>query len=393
MLTRRSFLFGAAGVMAGCVAHTPDLQNEPRAVAPDADDTRFLQTALDKGGHVVLETGRRYTVSAQTGARAALLVKSNTFLDLAGATLELAPGQRCTMIGRVGNERITNVKIANGTIIGNGTRQPTDVLADIGAMTPTIYLTKCHNVSFHNLQLQDTYMYSIYAHGDNGVMDNISVKGAVGGGIHLDGTRWQIDHIRVRDVTYFDDVYCTGNPFIVTLKDSEIGRIYCENYGFGVKFQDGCERLTVEAIEAVAGQNNYAHPDKLVKIQGKKTPLAERHNRDIRVGRIVSRNGPSNGLYIYRSNNVEIGSYLGENNGRSHPADSKNSADVLVVAAGEIRFGEFSARGFLRYGLWLDEEAGRVVADRVEMTCGGSSVCDPIVVRNGEAVLNGVTYR
>jgi hypothetical protein len=147
----------------------------------------------------------------------------------------------------------------------------------------------------------------------------------------------------------------------------------------------------VESIEAIAGPNNYLHPDYLVKIQGKKERNMEWRNRNIRIGSITSRNGPCSGLYTYCSERVEIGSYFGEKNGQSRPVNTKNGADVLIIDSDHIRFDRLRAGGFPRYGLWLHDRTGRVVANQVEMRGVETGEGNTVVVRSGVAVLGGVT--
>lgn len=391
MLTRRAFLVGCSGsaITAACGFASRYAVGPAGSLSyAEPDDTRWLQEALDGGGTVTLKKDRIYRVSAQHGARAALFIGSDTFLDLAGATLELAPNQRCAMIARRPGGHVRNIRIANGTIVGNGARQPADFRRDIG-ITPTLYLMECDQLALHDLMMRDTYMYALYAWGNDGVINNLTVTDAIGGGIHLNGARWRIDQIRVRNVSYFDPVNCTGNPFIVSLRDSAIGRVYCENYGFGVKLQDGCENVTVDSIEAVGGPNNN---DFLVKIQGKKDTNVEHVNRNIRIGSIVARNGPNSGLYIIYSDGVEIASYRGENNGRSRPPDAKNGADILIIDSDHVRFGELHVTGFYEYGLWLHDKTGRVSAESVNMKAASAGPTRPVVVRGGVAALGGVEY-
>jgi hypothetical protein len=392
MLTRRAFLVaGVSGVIgSACGLRYGTGKSSPSLGAQGSeDDTAHLQLLLDQGGTISLERDRIYRVSGQPGAKAALFIGSDTFLDLAGAILELAPNQRCAMIAHRPGSRVRNIRIANGTIVGNGARQPADFRRDIG-ITPTLYLMDCDNLELRDLEMRDTYMYAVYAQGNDGVANNLTVTDAIGGGIHLNGARWRIDGIRVRNVSYFEPVNCTGNPFIVSLRDSEIGRVYCENFGFGVKFQDGCENVTVGSIEAVGGSNNN---DYLVKIQGKNDSGKNRPNRNIKIGRILSRNGPLSGLYIYHSTDVEIGSYHGEANGRSDNAlDIKNGADILIIDSDQIHFGELKAIDYPRHALWLHDQTGLVTAERVVMESRISRENNPVVIRNGRAVLEGIEH-
>ena len=258
ILTRRSALIvGGQAALAGAFGIRP----VPARALFSIDDTAELQAKLDRGGTVTLERGRIYRVSLQPGrdSSAALVLGPDTTLDLSGATLELAPDQRCSLIGKSQDGRLGNIKVVNGIIIGNAKLQPDKYTR----FTPTIDFRDCDELAFNNLQMHDTYLYSIYASGNGGRLENISVNGATGGGIWVAGSGWGIDGIGVRNVSYADDINCQGNPFIVSLKDSTVGDIDCENFGFGVKFQNGCQDLTVRSIRAVGGANNN---DYLVKI-------------------------------------------------------------------------------------------------------------------------------
>lgn len=356
------------------------------------DDTARLQAALDRGGHITLETGRRYRLVAPAGARTALVINSDTSLDLAGAILELAPGQYSSLIATPRGVHSRNIRIAGGEIIGNGTRQPADYISNIG-ITPTLYLMNCDGLELRDLRMRDTYMYAVYAQGNDGTVDNLVVENAVGGGVHIDGARWRIDRVHVRNVTYFEDVNCQGNPFIVSLRASTVGSIHCENYGFGIKFQDGCENVTVNSILAIGGDNNNKNPDYLVKIQGTNDSRGKRFNRGVKIGSIVARNGPNSGLYIIYSDGVDIASYQGENNGRSQQRDYKNGADILVIDADHVHFGALRVREIRRYGLWLHDKVGQFSADTVEMDGVKGIDAVPMVLRSGSAVFGKMRIR
>lgn len=390
---RRHFIAGAIAGMAACGCR-PGGKGD-RAIAADGDrvdDTAELQAALNRGGHITLERGRRYNVSAPAGASAALVIHSDTFLDLADAMLELAPGQRCPLISTQKSERSRNIRIGGGEIVGNGARQPTDFIASIG-ITPTLYLTNCDRLELRDLKMHDTYMYAVYAQGDDGAVDNLTIEQATGGGLHVTGAHWRIDRIDVRNVTYFDDVNCQGNPFIVNLRDSTVGSIQCENYGFGVKFQDGCENVTVNSILAIGGHNNDKNPDYLVKVQGMNDSRGKRFNHGIRIGSIVAQNGPLCGLYIIYSDGVDIGFYHGKNNARLPQEDEKYGSDLLVIDADNVHFGILRLKGIRRYGLWIDDKVGQFSADTVDLEGTQGTDAIPIVMRSGSAILGRTALR
>ena len=387
-MNRRTFLvsalFGVLTSALGCKgARSIVKQESPEGLD---DTTSNLQSKLNQGGLVRLEAGRYYSVRQPKGEKAALRIRSNTTLDLNGATLALAPGGHCSLIATEGVAE--NICIENGVIEGNGTLQPQAYKREIG-ITPTLYLMNCNRLTLRNLVVRDAYMYAAYIHGNDGVLKHVSVIGSVGGGIHVNGARWKIDDIDVKDITYFERVNCQGNPFIVSLKDSVIGCVRCENFGFGVKLQDGCENVQVENIVAIGGLNNRPFPDYLVKIQGKKDPQHTHQNRGIRIGRIESFNGPMSGLYIYFSSDVSIGTYIGRDNGKSNPPDAKNGSDILIIDSDDIHFGVIDSTGFPRNGLWLHRDCGKVSVKEARFSCGASTPCpNPVVVQGGQAVID-----
>jgi uncharacterized protein YjbI with pentapeptide repeats len=171
-----------------------------------SDDTAALQATLDLGGIVTLENGRVYTVSGAPGALAALFIGSDTTLDLNGATLTLADNQDCSLIGRLTGSTISNIVIKNGTISGNGRLQS----ATYVGFTPTIYLDQCDHLELRDLEINDAYLYAAHVRGDDGMVDNVRVRDAIGGGLHLTGDRWDIGGVDVRDVTFFDSVNAKG---------------------------------------------------------------------------------------------------------------------------------------------------------------------------------------
>lgn len=386
-MKRRHFIAEGIAGMAAWGCGLGGKGNRARAADGErVDDTAELQAALNRGGHIALDTGRRYSLSAPARARTALVIHSDTFLDLAGAILELAPGQRCALISTQSAGRSRNIRITGGEIVGNGARQPTDFIPSIG-ITPTLYLMNCDRLELCDLRMRDTYMYAVYAQGNDGTVDNLTIEHAIGGGIHVDGTGWRIDRVNVRNVTYFERVNCQGNPFIVNLRDSMVGSIQCENYGFGVKFQDGCENVTVHSILAIGGNNNDKNPDYLVKIQGMNDSRGTRFNHGIRIGSIVARNGPLCGLYVIYSDGVDIGSYHGENNGRLAQEDKKYESDLLVIDADNVHFGTLRLKGIRRYGLWIDDKVGQFSADAVDLEGTQGADAIPIVMRSGSAIL------
>jgi hypothetical protein len=308
-LTKRFFLLAVLILFAG---------------AGWADDGAYLQNLLDQGGQITLDMGRVYSVSDT------LYLGSNTSLDLNGATLMLAPNSYCSLI-KEKTVGIENVEIINGTIIGNGSQQP-EFNPGIG-IAPTFYLVDVNCLTLTDLDMYDVWMYGIYAKGNNGVLNRIFIDGAVGGGIHVDGMYWEMDEIDVRNVTYWEDINCQGNPFTVSLVSSHIGSLFCKNFGFGVKIQDGSENVVIDSLTAIAGPNNFEHPDPLVKIQGKKP---DRPNTWITVKKIVARGGPQAGLYVYFSEWVKVNSFTFKNNNQITNPDDKYNYNVVILESPKV---------------------------------------------------------
>lgn len=371
----------AAGVTAGLNGAAVE-----SAVGPD---TAELQTLLDRGGKITLDAGRRYVVAPNGSARTALTIRSDTELDLAGATLELAVPSRASLIWTDQKSRTRNVSIHGGHIVGNGSKQPEFSFA-VGT-TPTLYLPNCDALRLADLQMRDTYHYAIHAEGDDGRADNITVDGARGGGVHLSGARWKIDRIDVRNVTFINAQLCEGNPFIGRLYDTTIGSIRCENYGFGVKLQDGCERVKVASIVAIAGRNNDKMPEFLVKIQGMNDSRGRHFNRDIQIGKIVARNGPLIGLYIVYSDGVTIDSYEGEGNARLPNLKPHYGTDVLVLESNNVHFRDLRVQGVRRCGVWLDRHVTAFSADNLELAAGAAKAV-PVVSMSSSALFGNKNF-
>ena len=343
------------------------------------DDTRAIQRALDRGGKVVGQPGKVYLVyRSLMNLKTALLVRSNTMIDLNGSTLKLANAQNCSLIATEHfldkMARTEGISIQNGVIDGNSTNQSGDVTSTLGFL-PTFYFTNSDRTRITNITIKNAYMYGVYASGNDGFVEGLKITDALGGGIHVDGQRWWFDRIFVHNVKYFEDINTQGNPFIVNITDSQIGRIYCENYGFGVKFQDGCQNVQVDSITAVGGINNWSKGDFLVKIQGKK----EKRNRNIKVNRIISREGGKAGLYIIYSDDVSIGDYIGNNNGKSCSTDFKNCADVLIIDSSGIKFHSLNSQNGQYAGLWLHDNSGNVRIENLSIDTENAKYLHPVI--------------
>lgn len=368
-MKRRQFIAKVTAATAGA-ALSWERFGSRAASAPAAalaDATAELQALLDKGGQIILEAGRRYLVRGVQPGQPALTLRSDTSLDLRGAVLELVPGSRSSLLTTDKRQRTRNIRISGGEIVGNGSRQPTDYLPKIG-ITPTLYFPGCDNLEVRDVHIRDAYMYAIHAIGDHGIVDRVTVRGAVGGGIAATGCDWHVDEVDVSDVTYFERVNCQGNPFIVRLTDSTIGAIKCENYGFGVKFQDGCRNVTVDSIIARGGPNNEPHPNPLVKIQGMRDARGKHFNQHLQIKSIICEGGSVSGLYVIYSDDVRIDRYSGRDNCRLPHPDRSYSADVLLLESNRIRFGLLNAEAVRHYGLWVDKRAQNIDVEQLKLS-------------------------
>ncbi len=327
-------------------------------------DTAELQSLLDTGGNITLDKHRVYVVSGPRGGFSkALTVRSNTNLNLNLATIKLADDQQCGLLGQDQSRKLANVAIYKGTLDGNGAKQ-SDVFPSVNDWYPTVWFSRSDNVSLRQLSLEDTYFYSLYNTGDNCSLQDISVVDAIGGGIWLNGDNWTIGDIAGKNVSYWEENYTTGNPFIVNLKNSAIGHLHFENFGFGVKFQGGCRNVAVKSIEAVAGPNNYRKETKwwLVKIQGENLP---RWNDGIKIDKIICRGGPRSGLYIWNSRNVHIGKYVGVDNGKFEPVHLEHGSDCFILSGDNIHFDEFISTGAPKHAFAVSQFATNISVDRI----------------------------
>lgn len=364
------------------------------------DSTDELQSLLDAKNNVKLERNSQYIVSCRpnTEARhnAALYISSDTSLDLNGSTIILSEDQNCTVIGRLGlrvvdgDPPLSNISVVNGTVVGSGHYQSQIYLG----WAPTIDLFDCDNLVLGDLVINDAYQHAIYSRGNYCQLYDVVVNGSVGSGLHLSGDSWTIGDVDVFDVRNFAIDVANGNPFIVALTNSTIGFVKCFNFGFGVKFQNGCENLQVRSVVAVAGPNNFANgqtdvSDFLVKIQGFQDPVQPLINRNIQIDSIIAQGGPFSGLYIFFSEDVRIGSYRGINNGQDPNQDALYRSDIVTIDANDMTFDKVRAEGFHQFSLNMHTGNGTLVCPDFAVD---RDLAPTIVVTSGKAILNGVDY-
>ena len=339
-----------------------------------------------------MDSTRHYRLAPIGNALAALTIRSDTFLNLAGASIELTPGCHSSLVASERHAETHNVRISGGEIVGNGTQQPRDLISGRG-ITPTFYFPKCDGLELSDLQMRDTNMYAVHATGDDGVVRNVKVDGAIGGGVHLSGARWRIGEIDVRNVVFLNAELCEGNPFIVSLRDSAIGRVRCENFGYGVKLQDGCSNVTIDSITAVGGPNNEPHPNPLVKIQGMNDARGRRFNQHLRIKSITTQGGSISGLYVIYSEDVQIDRYSGRDNCHLPYRNPAYLADVLLLESADIRFGLLEGNEVRNCGLWIDKKAERISVDNLKLTTARPNAKSQLIrsssVRIGKSELVG----
>lgn len=332
-----------------------------------ADDTAALQAALDSFTEVRGRPGATYLVRRKAGKRYCLLWKSNHRWVGNGSVIKLANGEYapavgCSVFMTLGVDdapaTITTNTYFNGIVDGNYQNQSAIVVAG-NFFTPTVYVNKIANTEW-DITIRNGNVLGFYTTGSAAqVYDNrlrARVEAANGGGVSLNGTRWQVSEIYAKDLLWVDNNSVQGNPFIVNITDSTIGRIYAENFGFGVKFQDGCENVTVGEIIAKQGAGSSSQKDRGVKFQG--TPASP--NRNINVGSIVVQGMQPGGLYIYECQRITIGSYIGSGNGSSASYGENDRVDTYIVDSDDVTINSLTVEGCGQYPLITQTDGNNI---------------------------------
>ena len=331
------------------------------------DDTVALQAALDTLNEVRGKPGATYLVRRKAGKRYCLAWKSNMRWIGNGSVIKLAnneytPSVGCSVFMTLGVDdapaTITTNTYFSGIVDGNYQNQSAIVAAG-NFFTPTIYVNKIANTEW-DITVRNGNVLGFYTTGSNSeIYDNrlrARIEASNGGGISLNGTRWQVSEIYAKDILWVDNNSVQGNPFIVTIDDSNVGQIYAENFGYGVKFQNGCENVTVGQIVAKQGAGSSTQKDRAVKFQGTSgTP-----NKNISVGSIVAQGMEPGGLYIYECDRITIGSYIGSGNGSSASYGENDRVDAYIVDSNDVSINSLTVEGCGQYPLITQTDSNNI---------------------------------
>lgn len=345
----------------------------------ETNDTPAIQAAIETGKPVIFENNKTYLLYAsetqEKAKRYALSVPSNTILDLNGATLKLANNQNCCLlinadIVTVNNVygRNTDITIINGIIDGNCDNQEQ---VNVSTSVPTVLMWGADRLNFYNLTIRNAYCAALYLRNtENSFIDNVSVKYAIGCGISvIAGYSYCIGSVIVEDVNKFpvelSGFY--GNSFIGTFYNTYIGSVISINSYWGVKIQDGSTDVHVGSIIATGG--NYTDYDTItgpnagIKIQGLSDVI---RCNNIKIDSITVRNY-STGLYVYASNNVDIKSYTGVENGYITQAttDYKSRADVYINLAKNINIDFVYSCDSYYSPIWLQDNNDNIIFNTI----------------------------
>lgn len=331
------------------------------------DDTVAIQNALDSLTEVRGRPGATYLVRRKAGKRYCLLWKSNYRWIGNGSVIKLANNEYvfsvgCSVFMTLGVDdvpaTITTNTYFEGIVDGNYQNQGAVVAAG-NFFTPTIYVNKIANTEW-DVTVRNANVLGFYTTGSNSeIYDNrlrARIEASNGGGISLNGTRWQVSEVYAKDILWVDNNSVQGNPFIVSITDSNVGQIYAENFGYGVKFQNGCENVTIGQIVAKQGAGSSSQKDRGVKFQGTTaTP-----NRNISVGNIVVQGMQPGGLYIYECDRITIGSYIGSGNGSSASYSENDRCDAYIVDSNDVSINSLTVEGCGQYPLITQTDSNNI---------------------------------
>jgi hypothetical protein len=331
------------------------------------DDTVALQAALDTLNEVRGKPGATYLVRRKAGKRYCLLWKSNMRWVGNGSVIKLANSEYvssvgCSVLMTLGVDdapaTITTNTYFEGIVDGNYQNQGTITVAG-NFFTPTVYVNKIANTEW-DITVRNGNVLAFYTTGSSAeIYDNrlrARVEASRGGGVSLNGTRWQVSEVYAKDILWVDNNSVQGNPFIATISDSNVGQIYAENFGYGVKFQDGCENVTIGQIVAKQGAGSSTQKDRGVKFQGTSaTP-----NKNISVGNIVVQGMQPGGLYIYETDRITIGSYIGSGNGTNGSLGENDRVDTYIVDSNDVVISSLTVEGCGQYPLITQNDSNNI---------------------------------
>jgi hypothetical protein len=332
------------------------------------NDTAALQAALDTLKEVRGSPGKTYLVRRVSGTRRCLLWKSGMRWFGCGSVIKLADGEYvpsvgCSVIMSEGTDQSPSTVTMDTSFIGhvdgnsaNQTAVPSPGSGNF--FTPTVYVNRLAR-TFWDITISNAHVGGFYCSGGAGqIYDNTlsaTVYGSQGNGVWLGGTRWNVPYVSARDTMFVSTNSTQGNPLIVNVTDSTFGRIWAQNFGFGVKFQGDTSNVTIDSIIALQGAGTSATTDRAVKFQGD----GPNGHRNIAVGSIVAEGFKKGGLYIFNCDNISIGSYIGRNNGQDAVPEN-DRVDCYIAQSNEVNIGNLTVDGCGEYPLITQSDSNSI---------------------------------
>lgn len=348
LLPRRKFIAGS--VLASTILGTPmdESGSTTRAgqrsqdwVSPEdfgavgdgvADDTAAVQRALDTLKTARGTPGAQYLCRRASRQLYALQLRSGMRWEGNGSTIKLADAQQpCALIkteytSTPGDVVSTGISL-HGRFDGNSANQ--GAIAPSGNyFQPTVYCDRVAESDF-DVEIVNAYIAGFYSSGayetnrDNRL--RALVRGGVGAGVNIIGTRWTVPLSDVSDMVH-DSRYAIGNSSVFDVRDSRIGDVLTRNCGWGVKFQETMARTAIGNVVNIAGPLTLS--DFAVKFQGNGITA---WNEDVTVESVLCEGHPATGLYLYANRGLTIGTYTGRRNGTDSRLNVNNRADCQII--------------------------------------------------------------
>ena len=314
------------------------------AVGDDiADDTLPIQAALDssraiKGVHGV--HGDTYRVTKRSGLLYALLWKSGMRWFGNGSVIKLADSQYpCSLIMSEHNftgADTTSDTILDGDFDGNEQNQGTITVGG-SWYTPTLYLNYI-NTSKFNIRVTNFMIAAFYSYGDDSEnydneLDCAAYSGR-GDGVDIYGKNWTVGTSLTTNAVHVDITGGQANPFRCSIRDSTVERIIALECEWGVKIQEGTQRLNIGSAFLQLSRTDGS-PAQAFKLQGKPGNRVKHVN----VGQVTAIGYGSNGLYCYEAENCAVGTTLIEGCGWQTFVDNFARADVGIVDCAKLHLG------------------------------------------------------
>ncbi len=307
-----------------------------------ANDTLAVRAALDTGFDITA-SGDTFLVGAGGSGdacigehqRAVLSVRSGQSVDLGGGTLRLADQTHCTLLANQatlfgGSD--SDISLTNMIIDGNESAQS---VAQSVHYPPTVHLLYVSRLSISNVTVNDFFAAGMHigASGDISFVD-VTVRAGVGTGINMTGERVFGDRIDIAGTRTLDNPWGVHpNPIILSVRDSRhadgrgFGTIRTADSAWGFKLQNGSRNVDFDQIYAL---RNGRHA---IKFQGMCEPA--RCNQNVTANYVEAALSELSGLYIYDTDGIDIGRYVGRGNGRGYrmnpPFPNANYSDIYIV--------------------------------------------------------------